>query len=46
MSVNENLKVTRYRKKPKGMKTKWSVIKNIRTVNLIDGLLNNEAVSQ
>lgn len=28
------------------MKTNWSLINNKRTINLLDGLLNNEAISQ
>jgi len=46
MYINENLKVNRYRKKPIGIKTKWSIINSTRTVNLLDGLLKGESVSQ
>ncbi|PLY06059.1 MAG: hypothetical protein C0625_10530 [Arcobacter sp.] len=46
MSVNEDLKIRRYRKKPIGTKTKWSIINNMRTVNMLDGLLRKESVSQ
>mgnify|MGYP006000395763 CR=1 FL=1 len=41
-----NTKVSRHRKKPYGMKTKWSIINNMRTINILDGLLRGESISQ
>lgn len=46
MSTNEAMKIKRYRQKLPGTETKWTIINNKRTVNLLDGLLRNEAVSQ
>jgi len=45
-TVDKQLKINRYRKKPLGIKTKWSMINNMRTINALDALLRGESISQ
>ncbi|NQY24925.1 MAG: hypothetical protein HRT41_12910 [Campylobacteraceae bacterium] len=46
MSVDEGNKIQRFRKKLPNAQTNWSMINNMRTVNMLDGLIRKESVSQ